>query len=129
LETVVASLMDSFGWTRSKAVIIDTLVTFIVGIIICLGYNVFYFEVTLPNGASAQILDIVDYISNNVFMPVVAIGTCILVGWIIKPKTVIDEATKNGEKFGRKTLYIFMIKYAAPVLLTILLLGAFGIIK
>lgn len=129
LETVVASLMDTFGWTRSKAVIIETLVSLILGIIICLGYNLFYFELTLPNGASGQILDIVDYISNNVLMPVVAIGTCVLVGWIVKPKIVIDEATKNGEKFGRKALYIIMLKYVAPVLLTILLLGAFGIIK
>ena len=60
-------------------------------------------------------------------MPVVAIGTCILIGWIVKPKTVIDEATKNGEKFGRKYLYIAMIKIVAPILLIILLLGAFGI--
>ena len=62
-------------------------------------------------------------------MPVVAIGTCILIGWIVKPKTVIDETTKNGEKFGRKTLYIIMIKFVSPVLLFILLLGSFGIIK
>ena len=74
-------------------------------------------------------LDLFDYLSNNILMPVVAIGTCILVGWIIKPKTIIDEATKNGEKFGRKTLYIAMIKYIAPVLLFALLLGSLGIIK
>ena len=62
-------------------------------------------------------------------MPVVAISTCILVGWILKPKTIIDEATKNGEKFGRKGLYIVMIKFIAPVLLFALLLGSLGIIK
>lgn len=129
LETVVASLMDSFGWSRSKATIIESVTALVIGIIICLGYNIFYFELKLPNGATAQILDIMDYVSNNIFMPVVAIGTCILVGWIVKPKTVIDEATKNGEKFGRKHLYIAMIKFIAPVLLFILLLGSFGIIK
>ena len=58
-----------------------------------------------------------------------AIGTCILIGWIVKPKTVIDEATKNGEKFGRKGLYVVMIKFIAPALLAVLLLGSFGIIK
>ena len=129
LETVVASLMDSFGWSRSKATVIETSAALVIGIIICMGYNVLYFELPLPNGAVAQILDIMDYISNNILMPVVAIGTCVLIGWIVKPETVIDEATKNGEKFGRKPLYIAMIKYIAPVLLFILLLGSLGIIK
>ena len=129
LETVVASLMDFFNWSRSKATIIETVSAAVIGIIICLGYNIFYFEMPMPNGKTAQILDIMDYISNNILMPVVAIGTCILIGWILKPKMVIDEATKNGEKFGRKHLYIVMVKYIAPLLLTVLLLGSVGIIK
>ena len=129
LETVVASLMDSFGWSRSKATVLESVTALVIGVIICLGYNVFYFEMPLPNGATAQILDIMDYVSNNILMPVVAIGTCVLIGWIVKPKTVIDEVTKNGEKFGRKHLYIAMIKFVAPILLFILLLGSFGIVK
>lgn len=128
LEAVVASLIDAFGWSRRKATVIESAVAIVIGAVICLGYNVFYFELKLPNGSTAQLLDIVDYLSNNILMPIVAIGTCILIGWILKPKTVIDEATKNGEKFGRKGLYIAMIKYVAPVLLFILLLGSLGII-
>ena len=130
LEAVVSGLMDKFGWSRRKAVIVETTVATIISVIICLGYNVFYFEAKLPNTAadsSAQLLDVFDYLSNNIFMPVVAIGTCILVGWIAKPKSIIDEATKNGEKFTRKHLYIVMIKYVTPVLLFVLLLGSFGI--
>ncbi len=85
-------------------------------------------EVDLPNGAKGQqLLDVVDYLANNIFMPLVAIGTCILVGWIIKPKTIIDEATKNGEKFGRRWLYTAMIKVVAPIMLFVLLLGSLGV--
>ena len=129
LEAVVASIMDRFGLKRRTATIIETVIALVIGIIICLGYNVFYFEVSLPNGATAQILDIFDYISNNILMPVVAIGTCILIGWIVKPVTIVKEATKNGEKFGRKALYIAMIKFVSPVMLVILFLGSLGIIK
>lgn len=129
LEAVVASLIDAFGWSRKKATIIESVVALVIGIVICLGYNLLYFELKLPNGSTAQILDIMDYLSNNIFMPLVAIGTCILIGWVVKPKTVIDEATKNGEKFGRKSLYIAMVKFVAPVLLFVLLLGSLGIIK
>lgn len=60
-------------------------------------------------------------------MPIVAILTCILIGWVAKPKTIIDEVTKNGEKFRRKNLYIVMIKFLAPVLLFALLLQALGV--
>ena len=50
-----------------------------------------------------------DYVSNNVLMPIVSIGTCILIGWILKPKTVIDEVEKSGIKMGRKGLYTVMV--------------------
>ena len=128
LETVVAGIIDRFGIPRSKAVIYESVIALVIGVFICLGYNVFFFSIPLPNGSNAQLLDIFDYISNNILMPVVAIGTCILIGWIVKPKTVIDEATKNGEKFFRKGLYAVMIKFIAPVLLLILLLVSLGII-
>ena len=31
----------------------------------------FYFELTLPNGSAAQLLDVMDYISNRYVVPVV----------------------------------------------------------
>ena len=92
-----------------------------------MGYNKLYFEVKLPNGDVGQILDIMDYVSNSLMMPIVAILTCILVGWIVKPKTIIDEVTSDGSKFGRKGLYIVMIKFIAPVLLALLLFKAIGL--
>lgn len=127
LEAVVASLIDRFGWKREKATLIETAVAMGLGVLICLGYNLLYFEVKLPNGSTAQLLDIFDYISNNLLMPIVAISTCVFVGWILKPKTIIDEATKNGERFGRKRLYIVMVKFVTPVLLFVLLLGSMGV--
>ncbi len=128
MEAVVSSLMDKFKWSRTKAVIVEFVIAILGGLAVCFGYNIWYFDLTLPNGAVGQILDVMDYVSNNVLMPVVAIGTCILIGWILKPKTVIEEATKNGERFGREKLYTVMVKYITPVLLLILLLKALGII-
>ncbi len=121
MEAVVSSFMDKFNMTRIKAGIIEGLIALIGGVIVCLGYNKLYFEFKLPNGATAQILDIMDYISNNLLMPVVAFGTCILIGWIVKPKTIIDEVEKSGFTMGRKALYIIMIKIVAPALLLVLL--------
>lgn len=127
MEAIVSGIMDKFGASRKKSTIIVTVYTVIVALIVCFGYNILYFELTLPNGSTAQILDLMDYISNSCLMPLLAFFTCILIGWIVKPKVVIDEVTNGGFKFGRKTLYIFMIKFAAPVLLFILLIQSTGL--
>lgn len=128
MEAVVSSIMDQFGISRIKAVIIETVVALVFGIVTCLGYNHLLFEITLPNGAGAQILDILDYISNNLLMPICAIGTCILIGWVVKPKYIIDEVEKTGCKFSRRRLFIVMVKFIAPVFLVVLLLKSIGVL-
>ena len=127
LEAIVSSLIDQFHMERKKAVLTEGIIALALGILVCLGYNVLYFEYRLPNGATAQILDIMDYVSNNLLMPVISIGTCILIGWILGPKFITDEITKNGEKFRRKGLFIVMLRYVAPLMLFALLLKAVGI--
>jgi NSS family neurotransmitter:Na+ symporter len=102
MEAVVSSLMDQLNISRTKAGLIEGIIALIGGIIVCLGYNKLYFEVKLPNGNTAQILDIMDYVSNNMLMPVVALSTCILVGWVLKPEMVIDEVEKMAKKWGEK---------------------------
>ena len=132
MEAVVSSIMDQFRMDRKKATLLVTAVTLVLGVVVCLGYNLLYFEAVLPNtpeGKNAQILDIMDYISNYVLMPVVSIATCIFVGWVVKPATIIDEVTLSGEKFGREKLYVVMVKYITPVLLFFLLLQALGVVK
>ena len=132
MEAIVSSVIDKFHISRKKATVLVSCIAMVVGIFVCLGYNALYFEAVLPNtpaGKNAQLLDILDYLSNYILMPVVAISTCVFVGWIVKPKTVIDEVTHGGHKFGREKLYIVMVKFITPVLLTILLLQALGLIK
>ena len=126
MEAICSGMIDK-GMSRKKATVTEGIIALVLSTVVCLGYNLLYFEFKLPNGAVGQILDIMDYLSNNILMPVLAIGTCILIGWVVKPKTVIEEATKNGEKFRRKHLYIAMVKVVAPILLVVLLLGSLGV--
>lgn len=127
LEAVVCSIMDQFHFSRLKSTIIETVIALILAVVVNLGYNVWYFDYTLPNGSVGQILDIFDYISNNFLMPIVALCTCILIGWVLKPEVITNEITKNGEKFARKGLYNVMIKYVAPILLLILFVKSIGL--
>lgn len=127
LETQVANSIEVFKISRKKSCVIITSIASLVAIVICLGYSVFYFEVKLPTGAIGQLLDIADYISNSILMPIVSISTCILIGWVVGPKWITDEIEKNNVVFKRKKLYIIMIKFVAPVLLFILFLQSVGI--
>ncbi len=117
MEAIVSSLMDRFKISRIKACIITFGISILLGVPSSLG-----------NGLWANIkvlgmdfLTFFDYFSNSVLMPIVAFCTCLLVGWFVGTRTVTDEVTRNGERFGRKHIYYVMVKFVAPVLLLIIL--------
>lgn len=129
METLVASCMTLFKTTRKKMSLIIGVISAAAAIVICLGYNIFYFELALPNGQTAQLLDVMDYISNSFLMPLISFLTCIFVGWVIKPKWIQEEMESSGHVFRRKKLYAFMIRYAAPVIMAVLFLRSTGLLK
>ena len=129
LESITANCVEIFHWERKKAVRILSVLYLAASAVIALGYSVFYFEVQLPNGSAAQLLDIMDYISNSVMMPFIALLSTILIGWIKTPDYVIGEMERNGEHFRRKSVYRIMIRYIAPVLMLILFLQSTGILS
>ena len=129
LESIVANCMEIFHTGRKKTVLILTAIYLAASAVITLGYSIFYVEVKLPNGSTGQLLDIMDYISNSVMMPFIALLSTILIGWVMTPDYVIDEMERGGEKFRRKKLYCIMIRYVAPVMMFILFLQSTGILS
>lgn len=129
MEAIVSSLMDKFKLSRKISCLIVIGICLLMGIPASLG-NGLWSHIQL---LGMDFLTFFDYVSNSVLMPIVALCTCILVGWVIKPKTLTKEITRNGEKFGREKLFNVMIKYIAPVCLIMILvsytLAQFGIIK
>lgn len=118
-ETLVSIVHDKFGWNRKKSCVIILAFLCIVGIPVSLGFGIWDF--IAPMGMS--LLDFCDFVSNSVMMPIVAFLTCIFVGYIIKPKTIIEEAQVNGT-FKVKKFYTIMVKYIAPVCLIAILIFA-----
>lgn len=127
METLVASCMDLFHTTRKKMSLIIGVLSAAAAVVICLGYNVFYFELALPNGQTGQLLDLMDYVSNSFLMPLISLLTCIFVGWVIKPKWIEEEMEFGGHAFPRKKLYSFMIRFVVPVIMAVLFLQSTGI--
>ena len=129
LESITANCMEIFHTSRKKTVLVLSVIYLAASAVIKLGYSVFYVEVMLPNGSVGQLLDIMDYVSNSVMMPFIALLSTVLIGWVMTPDYVIDEMERNGETFRRKKLYRVMIRYVAPVMMFVLFLQSTGILS
>ena len=127
METLVANCMEIFHKPRKKMCAIIGIYSLVTAVLICLGYNVLYFELKLPNGANAQLLDVMDYISNSFLMPFISLLTSILIGWVVGPKYIISEMERNGEHFKRARLYRFMIRFVVPTVMLVLFLVSTGL--
>ena len=129
LETLVATCMDIFHTNRKTVSLVIAALAAVASVVICLGYNIFYFNLTLPNGSPAQLLDLVDYISNSLLMPLISLFTCLFIGWVIGPKWIDQEMEVGGTKFKRKKLYAFMIRWPAPIIMAVLFLQSTGLMR
>ena len=125
----MANCMEIFHTGRKKTVLNLTIIYLALSAVVALGYSLFYFELPLPNGSVGQLLDLMDYISNSVMMPFIALLSTILIGWVMTPDEIIDEMERGGRTFRRKKLYVVMIRYVTPVMMLVLFLTSTGIIK
>ena len=117
METVVSIFRDKFGWGRKSTCLFVLMLSIILGLPSSLGFGLwkdFSF-------AGMTILDMFDFFSNSILMPIVALLTCWFIGYVIGPKTLADEVEISG-KFGRKKLFVIMIRYIAPICILLILL-------
>ena len=119
METVVSIIRDKTGWGRKTTCIAVLIGCIVVGLPSSLGFGV-WSSISL---AGMSILDMFDFASNSILMPIVALLTCIFIGYVIKPKALIDEVESSG-KFTRKKLFSVMIKYIAPVCIVLILISS-----
>ena len=128
LETVISIFADRLKCSRKvicAGVVAFTLLAAIpssLGFGVWSGFTIFGFS----------ILDFFDFLSNSVLMPIVAFLTCIFIGFVVKPKTIIEEVELSA-KFRRKKMFVVIIKYVAPLCIIAILvssvLNAFGVIS
>ena len=119
METVVSIVEERFHWKRTPSCLIVTGVSFLIGLLSVFGYSI-WSDFTIFH---MQILDFFDYISNNIMMPIVALMTCILVGFVVKTTYVENEIEKN-ERFRSKGLYRIMIKFICPICMLLILFSS-----
>ena len=117
MEALVYVLMEKTGINRYVASGIIVVMIIGLGLLSCLGYG--------PLGAveiiGMQFLDFFDFISNSILMPIVAILTCIFIGFVVGTDFVVDEVESSGS-FKSKKMFVIMIKWICPIGLALILL-------
>ena len=125
METVVSIVRDTFHIERKVTCLIVLGGAFALGIPSALGFGV-WSDFTL---LGMDILSFFDFLTNSIIMPIVAILICLVVCYVMKPKTIIEEVSLSGG-FKFRKLFRGMI-YVAPVFLLVILVfaifEAFGI--
>ena len=119
METVVSMIQDRLGWKRLPSCLLVVGVSFLLGMLSIFGYSI-WSDFTI---FKMQFLDFFDYISNNIMMPIVALMTCILIGYVAKTTYVEDEISKNT-MFRAKGMYRIMIRYICPLCMLLILFSS-----
>ncbi|MBQ8903208.1 MAG: sodium-dependent transporter, partial [Oscillospiraceae bacterium] len=90
------------------------------GMLSVLGFGVW--SGVQPFGKS-DILTFFDFLSNNIMMPIVALITCILIGYFTGTRYVEDEVQLNS-RFKSKKLYRVMVRFICPIFMVTIFISS-----
>lgn len=119
-ESAVSTFQDELGWGRKKSTVVVTVIMVLLGTLSSMGYG--------PLGGvqilGMQFLDLFDFLTNSVMMPIAAIATCLLVSRVMGVKKIEEEMTVENGKFKRKPIFNFMIRYLCPFFAAVILISS-----
>lgn len=120
-EVSTAFFQEELRTTRKRAALLVTVSTGIIGAFCSLSLGAVdglaFFGKTL--------FDLFDFVTGQIFLPVVGFLTCIFIGWVVPHKVVRDEFTNWGKlrDYGAFFhVYLFLIKYVCPLAILIIFL-------
>ena len=119
LETSVSTFQDELHWSRPRCCILMAVVMIVIGTLSSMGYGALDF-IQFFGMAS---LDFFDFLTNSVMMPLAALATCFLIVRTVGFERIAREIEQSSA-FKRKKLYMFFLKYLAPIFLVIILLSS-----
>lgn len=117
IEAIVAVLRENLGMKRWAACLVVFGVVILLGVPSSLGFGV----LDMVSIGDMTILDIFDYVSNSILMPIVAIGTCVIAGYFVNFRAIKDEIGLKVKSF-RDRYFSVMIKIVAPVCMLLILI-------
>ncbi len=119
-ESAVSTFEDELGWKRHKSTLLIGAIMLALGSLSALGYG----PLSSVTVLGMQFLDLFDFLTNSVMMPIAAIATCLLVSRVVGVEKIEEEVTQNGCNFRRRRIFNFMIRYLCPLFAVIILLSS-----
>ena len=126
-EVSTAFFQEELMITRKKAALVVTITTAVIGAFCSLSLGAVGDSMTF---FGKSLFDWFDFITGQIFLPIVGFLTCIFIGWFVPHKVVHDEFTNWGTLRGRFFhLYIFLVKYICPLAILFIFLHQLGLLK
>lgn len=116
LEIPVAYFVDERNWTRKKATLLVGGFCFLLGVPSALSVG------GVKTLTHWGFLGKMDLIFGNIVLAVGALAVCLFVSYVWKIKNALEEIASGNDRFRLKTLWIFSLKYLAPVFIIIILI-------
>ena len=117
VESIVAVLRENCPVKRWVACLIVFGIMIVLGTLSSLGFG----PLSMVQIGGKSILDMFDYASNSILMPLVAIGTCVIAGYFTDTESLMDEIGMRRK--GYRRYYRIMIRYIAPVCMAAILIS------
>lgn len=124
-EVVTAFLHEEFHLTRGRAARLVTLGCILIGVLSSLSLGVMQKYTLFGKG----FFDLLDFVTAKIMLPLGGMLVCIFVGWYLKRAVSYGELTNDGTlKAGFFAIYIFILKYIAPVAIALIFINELGLI-
>ena len=126
-EVSTAFFQEELGTTRKRAALIVTVTTSVIGAFCSLSLG----AVEELSFFGKAMFDWFDFVTGQIFLPVVGFLTCIFIGWFVPHKIVRDEFSNYGELKGYVRYfhrYLFLIKYVCPLAIILIFLHQLGLL-
>ena len=124
-EVSTAFFQEELHLTRKKAALIVTVTTSVIGAFCSLSLG----AVESLSWIGKTLFDWFDFITGQIFLPVVGFLTCIFIGWFVDHKIVREEYTNWGTlSCSNFHLYLFLVKYVCPLAILFIFLHQFHLI-
>ena len=128
-EVSTAFIQEELAMSRKKAALIVTVSTSIIGAFCSLSLGAVDGLVIFGE----SLFDWFDFITGQIFLPIVGFLTCIFIGWYVPHHIVKEEFTNNGSLNSIAYIrlfhvFIFLVKYVCPLAILLIFLHQVGLL-